>query len=316
MEDLSKQKPMSIRLGAIQCRRYCRHCTLTALMAILLVLNGCYGDQIERDSDEIDTGTSQVQFKKHHQRQTLNFNLTLHDSRLLRDETIKSDEAAAGAAVARVPPIGAAHVLMNKSDGRVERNGQTTASVVKTTATNNRFDPKRDQHHKVYQSRNGSPFTLDHHRIIHKFKNTSDARINRDRIPSYRPFERVPNSKPKITSKLFDRPSSSSFSYPTTYLSYNLVRDNVQKTERFMPTSYQHRSKPTTQIKQTSTNYIYKTYYRPIQRNNCNKCRIIPGAPIRHKSYSPTRARYHGTYTHTRLSTDEMIDVLTQKFII
>lgn len=316
MEDLSKQKPMCSRPDAMRCHR-CHHnrrcrrrrpqprCTLTALVLMLLVLNECYGDQIKRDLDDINSSvTRQVQFKKHYQRQAFNFNVTLHDNRLLRDETIKSDEAAAATAVVAVEAssIRTAHVVTNKSERRVERNGQTTAFAVKTTA-NHRFDAKRDPHRKAYQSRNinGNALATDRQRLEHEFKEASDVSSdgggNRDRNPFHRPLARVPNSKPKITSKLSDAPSYSNVR-TTTYLSYNLVRDNVQRTERFMPTSYQRSQQSNrTQIKQTSTNYVYKTYYRPMQqRNNCNKCRIIPGAPIRHKSYLPTRVQYHGMY--------------------
>lgn len=314
MEDLSKQKPMCIRSDAMRCHRrhhshrcrrrrphHHRRCTLTALMVILLVLNECYGDQIKRELDDINSSvTRQVQFKKHYQRQA--FNVTLHDNGLLRDETIKSYEAATATAVVAVEAssIRTAHALMNKSDRRVERNGQTTASVVKIKA-NHRFDPKRDPHRKDYQSRNinGNSLATDRQRLENEFKKSSDVSDgggNRDRNPFNPPLERLPNSEPKITSKHPDAPSYSNVR-TTTYLSYNLVRDNVQKTERFMPTSDQRSQQSNrTQIKQTSTNYIYKTYYRPMQRNNCNKCRIIPGAPIRHKSYFPTRVQYHGMY--------------------
>lgn len=296
MVDLSKQKSMCIRLNAIRChgnRRLCHAITLTALWLIILLFNGCYGDQIERDQDDIDTGTSQVKFKKHHQRQTLNFNLTLDDSSLLRDKTIKNQENATAASESIV----IAHVLMNKSDRSVKRIDQaTSASAVKTTANNNRFDPKRDQHRKVHQSRNiinenALAFNINRQDAYkHSMENTSE---NRNGHIFNKQIDRVSNSKPKISSKLFNAPS---VDRKTTYLSYNLVRDNVQKTQRFMPiTSYQ-RPQHTQQIKQTSKNYIYKSYLRPKQRNNCNKCRIIPGAPIRHKPYPSTRIRYHGMY--------------------
>lgn len=300
MEVLSKQKPMCIRLYAIRCHSngWCGCAiTLTALMMILFLFNGCYGDQIERDQGDIDTGISQVQFKAHHQRQVLN--LTLHDNPLLRDKTIKSETVEA-AGVTAASSIVTAHVLLNKSDRSVEWNGQTTTPTAVKTTTNNRFDPKRDQHRKVHQSHNiinnENALALELHEqsaaaYKHFVKNTSekhDGHIVFNKQP-----ERVPYSKPKISSKLLNAPSVDRRT--TTYLSYNLVRNNVQKTtQRFMPISYQ-RSQHTQQIKQTSKNYIYKSYVRPIQRNNCNKCRIVPGAPLRHKPYSPTtRIRYHG----------------------
>lgn len=305
MEDLSKQKPMCIRLCAIgcHCRQRCHLIILTALMAVLFIFDGCYGDQIESGQRDIDTGTSQVQFKKHHQRQAVNYNYSpaSHDNALLRDETIKSGNgrATATAAASHVT----AHVLMNKSDRSVERNGQATANVVKTTA-NYRFDSKRDQHRKVHQSRNinGNAFALalapDRH--LHKgftqqhqrqqHRNASDVRFDRGGHAARQPYDSVPSSKPKITFKLSNVPT-----YGRTYLSYNLVRDNVQKTERFMPSN--RRPIFTTQIKQTSRNPAHKSHYRPRQRNyNCSKCRIIPGTPIRHKINTPSRGRYHGMY--------------------
>lgn len=295
MENLSKQKPQSIWLCAMELnwcrrrrRRSCHFIIFTPLMVILLLLNGCYGDQIPRNVTNKDTGISQVQFKN--QRQALKLHLTSPNEPLLHDETIKSDNGLAseakGAAATTTTstPIVTAHILMNKSDRR------TTFSAVETTTPYNRFDLKRDQHRNVHQSRNinGNVLTLDIKRVTshrHTFKNTtnpSDYRGTFNRMP----HENVPNSKPKIISKLSD---ISPYDRTTTYLSYNLNRDNVQ---RFMPTSYQQPI-DATQIKQTNTNYIYKSYYQPIQRNNCNKCHIIPGAPIRHKTYFPTSVKYH-----------------------
>lgn len=302
MEELSKQKPMCIRLCAIEChcRQRCHLIILTALMAILLIFDGCYGDQIENNQSDIDTGTSQIQFKKYHQRQAFNnnYSLALHDNALLRDETIKNGNdakvAAKEEASIATASLVTAHLLMNKSDGSVERNGQTTANVVKTTA-NYRFNSKRDQHRKVHQS-NALVLASDHKKRIptqqkHEYRNASDVQFDRDRHAANQPYDIVPSSKPKITFKLSNVPANG-----RTYLSYNLVGDNVQKTERFMPSSNQ-RPIFTTQTKQTSRSSVRKGHNRPRQRNNCSKCRIIPGAPIRHKMYNtPTRVRYHGMY--------------------
>lgn len=306
MEDLSEQKSRRFWLCAMQC--HCRYIFMT-LMAILFVVNGCYGDQ--NDRFDINTGTSQVQFEN--QRQLLDYKLTLQNTSLLRDETIKSDDELIAAAsssssssqVPLQPPslkTQSAQVLMNKS----KRHGRTSSSssIVKTTTANNRFDRKRDQHRKVHQShnKNGNVLALDLKRITatqqkNEFKNiTSDRNRGHRGIFNSQTEERVPNSKPKIISKLFNAPSYDQHR-TTTYLSYNLVRNNVQKTnERFMPTSYERTFYPS-QIKQTNKNFVYKSYYPSIQRNNCNKCRIIPGTPIRHKPYFPTRTRYqYGTY--------------------
>lgn len=313
MEDLSKQKPMSVRLFAIQCHP-CQFIISTALMVILLLLSGCYGDQIERDHDDIDTGsTSQVQFKKHHQRQAFNFNLTLHDNRLLRDETIKSDDKAATAAARESSSSSVAHVLTSKSDRSVKSNDQTTtASAVKTT-TNYRFPTKRDQHRKVHQSRNNlNGNALHRNRFIQHERPSDDVAWNHGRQePFDQPLQRVPHSKPKIIPKL----STAASQRTKTYLSYNLVRDNVQKTkDRSMPTTGQQPIY-TAQIKQTNKNYVYKSFYRPIHRNNCNKCRIIPGVPRRHKPYFPTKVRYHGMYMRIDTSTHTN-DLERYKFII
>lgn len=325
MEALSKQKPMKFRLFAFRCCHSRSIICATALMVILLLLpNGCYGDQIERDHDDIDTtSTSQVQFKKHHQRQAAaNFNLTLQHNRLLaRDETIKNDDKAATVAAATSKPSSSslsssslaavAPILINKSDRSVKSNGQTTtaASAVKTT-TNYRFVLKRDLHRSVHQSRNLNGNAAHRNRFIQyqdEFKNTSDARHHRDRDEQpfdHQPLQRVSHSsKPKIISKLS---TATTDQRTKTYLSVNLVRDNVQKTrERFIPTAGEQQQQPqlqpiySTQIKQTNNNNdVYKSFYRPIHRKHCNKCRIIPGVPIRYKPYPrPTKVRYHGMYT-------------------
>lgn len=322
MEDLSKQKPMSIRLFAIQCHQR-QFIISTALMVILLLLNGCYGDQIERDQSDIDTSsTSQVQFKKHHQRQAFNFNLTLHDNRLLRDETIKSDDKAttAKASSSSSSPTAVAQLLINKSDGSVKSNDRTTteaaaASAVKTT-TNYRFKPKRDQHGRVHQSRNLNGNAPDRKQFIqyhHEFKDTSNAWHRERHEPFYQPLQSVPHSKPKIIPKLS---TASTYQRTNTYLSYNLVPDNVQKTrERFMPTTGQQPIY-STQIKQTNKNDISKSSYRPIQRNNCNKCRIIPGVPRRHRPYFPTKVRYHGMYLKLDISTHKKKDAKNNNKLI
>lgn len=313
MEVISKQKPMNSWFGAIQChQRYVSQPTiLTALlMAILFVVHGCDGDQIERDHSDIDTtSSSQVQFKSHPSHQvSFNFNVTLDDRPLLRDETIKSDDDRVSTPAASAP-IQAAHVSVNKSDRSIKRNSQTTTSALQTPPTTNyRFNAKRDQHRKVHQSRNiigNAPQLKPFTQYKYTFKNTSDEN-DRERYTFHHqqqhqhqqaaPHERVPGFKPKITSKLYD---PSSYGRTTTYLSYNLVRDQVQKTNQFQQqptTSYNQQPLYAAHFQQTSNSYVYKTYYRPPIRNNCSKCRIIPGAPQRHKPYLPNRVPYYGMY--------------------
>lgn len=364
MEVLSKQKPMKAttkktnrrhrRCNTIQpqqqnrqrgrCSRrrfhhYHRHyygvtaidCILTAFwLAILIPMHVCYGDQIERDPVDIDTmGLSQVQFKKHHSsRQVVNFGLTLHDSQLLRDETINGDDDGSDkisiAALVPQPPTSssssrskrAVHVSVNKSN----RNYKTTttsaiqsitAATITTPAaaasSTNRFNVKRDWHRKVHQSRNlignaSSPFnTKPFTQYKYAIDNTSYSVSNSDgKILPLQLRKTVPSSvKPKIQlpAKLFN-PSSSSSSYDhhrtPSYLSYNLVQNHVQKTHQFQqPTTASIASAAATH-QQTNKSFVYKPYNGPAIksiRNNCNQCRIIPGIPQRHK---PNRIRYYG----------------------
>lgn len=328
MEVKRKQKPLNSWFGAIQChpRYVSQPTTLTALMAILFIVHGCYGDQIERDHTDIDsTSSSQVQFKKHPSHQiSFNFNVTSHDKRLLRDETIKSDEdnvspltTATTAAAAAPTSIQTVHVLANKSNRSIKRNRQTTTKTAfqGATATNFQFNAKRDQHRKAHQSHNiigNAPQLKLFTQYKYPLKKDTSDENNRERSILHHqphqqqwPHESVPDFKPKITSKLYD---PSSYGRTTTYLSYNLVRDQVQNTNQFkkqqqqQPStiSYQH-PHYTTHFQQTSKSYVYKTYYRPpIHRNNCNQCRIIPGAPQRHKPYLPNRVPYYGMYLDER----------------
>lgn len=322
--------------GRYRCRRrgrcclhhYRRHydgvnCILTAFwLAILITMHVCYGDQIERDPDDMDAmGLSQVQFKKHHSsRQVVNYGLTLHDSQLLRDETINGDDDGGSGATLVPPPSSsqskrAVHHASAKKSNRNFKTTTTSAIESITTATPapfNRFNTKRDRHRKVLQSRNlignaSSPFiTKPLTQYKYAIDNTSYyARNSDDTILPLQLRKTVPSSsvKPKIQlpAKLFTNPSSSSspslpYDYRRTpsYLSYNLDRDHVQKTHQFQ-------SIPTTASvaaagahRQSSKSYVYKTYHRPVikpTRNNCNQCRIIPGIPRR---YKPHRILYYG----------------------
>lgn len=345
MEVIRKQKPMNSWLGAIQCHRHARTATLTALVVILFVVHGCYGDQNERDHHDIDTSSSQVQLKKQPSHQAHNFKVTLHDRPLLRDETINRDEDEVSAATAKTVSTSSfrsAHVLVNKSERSVKRNSQTRANALDTTkpttttpiptpTVNYRFNAKRDQHRQLHQSRHVigntpqlNPFT----QYKYAFENTSDVnnrasytfhqqqqQMQQQHTAHHHQYqyqeqqqqshERVPSSKPKITSKLYD---PSSYGRTTTYLSYNLVRDHVQKTKPFQssPAIIKQHSPPpslrpslyTTHFQQqTSTSFMYKPYYRSFKhRNNCNQCRIIPGALQRHKPYLPNRVPFYGMY--------------------
>lgn len=48
------------------------------------------------------------------------------------------------------------------------------------------------------------------------------------------------------------------------------------------------------QSKRINSNQIKHNNFKPVNRN-CNKCRIIPGPPVRHKSYYPSsRVTYRG----------------------
>lgn len=297
MGDLTRQQPMRIRLFRIH--SHGRLIILTAFMVIVFVSNGCDGDQTERDQRDIVSGTSQVQFEKH-QRKALNFNLTLDDNALLRDETIKSDDKAEAHPLPSSTII--AHDLMNKSKGRAERNGRETTSAVKIR-TNKPFDPKRDQHRNgLSLSRNINGNALDPSKQTENRQ--SDVSVRGRYFLTTRPLERVPDSKPKIASKQF---ASTSFDRSKTYLTYNLVGHNARNTNQFQATPYQPSYNNATRIKQTSKSFVYKSYYRPPQRNNCDKCRIVPGAPIRHKQYYPTRVLNHGTYLTIDTSTQQII---------
>lgn len=353
MEVIRKQKPMNSWLGAIQCHRHAsKTATLTALIVILVVVHGCYGHQIERDHNDIDTSSSQVQLKKQPSHQAHNFKVTLHDRPLLRDATINSDEDEVSTATATTSSSKAvstssfqsAHVLVNKSDRSIKRNSQTRANALDTTkptttpTPNYRFNAKRDQHRQLHQSRNiigNTPQLKPFTQYKYAFENTSDVnnrasytfhqhqqqmqqqytahhhQYQYQQQHQQQSHERVPSSQPKITSKLYD---PSSYGRTTTYLSYNLVRDHVQKTEPFRSSTaiikQQQQPPPpppppslrpslhTSHFQQeTSTSYLYKPYYRPFRhRNHCNQCRIIPGALQRHKPYLPNRVPFYGMY--------------------
>lgn len=308
-------------------------CILTAFwLAILIAMHVCYGDQIERDPNDIDTmGLSQVQFEKHHSsRQVVNIGLTLHDSQLQRDETINggdevliATQSAVAATLVSQPPSSsrskrAAHVLANRSNRNFKT--KTTSAIQSITVattppspTNpNRFNVKRDRHRKVHQSRNliGNassplkPFTQYKYAIdntSYYVSNSGDGKF----LPIQLHKNTVPSSvKPKIQlpAKHFNPSSSSSpslYDYHRTpsHLSYNLVRDHVQKTHQFQQTTTATTTSASTDHQQSNKSYVYKTYYRPVMkpnRNNCNQCRIIPGVPQRHKPYFPNRVRYVG----------------------
>lgn len=324
------QWPRQQRGRRCQCRlhHYHRHyygvdCILTAFwLATLIAVHVCYGDQIERDPDDMDTmGLSQVQFEKHHSsRQVVNYGLTLHDSSSWRDETINGGSGGKISIAALVPPPSASQsnraVHQTTSAKKLNRNFKTTttSAIESITAPSasapfNRFNTKRDRHRKVHQSRhlignasmpfNTNPFTP------HKYAIDNTSYYARNSDGTFLPLQlrkTVPSSsvKPKIQlfpTKLFNNPStlssssSSPYGYhraPSSYLSYNLNRDHVQKTHQFQPISTieAHR--------QSSKSHVYSTHLRPVikpNRNNCNQCRIIPGTPQR---YKPKRIRYYG----------------------
>lgn len=306
---------------------------LTAFcLAMLIAMHVCYGDQIQRDPDDIDTmSLSQVQFKKHHSsRQVANIGLTLHDSQLLRDETINGGDdddeisiAAQQSVIALVPPSSssaqskrAVHVSVNKSNGNFKSNTQTMTT---TTASTHRINVKRDRHRKVLQSRNliGNASSLVPLKKFTQYKyaidNTSyyasdnDGKILSSPSPPSPPpllqlHKIVPSAKPKIQlpAKLFNPSSSPRTLYdyhrtPPSYSSYNLGRDRVQKTQTSAAATTS--SSATAYHQQSNKNSVYETYYRPVlhrNRNRCNQCQIIPGTPQRFKPYAPNRAKYNG----------------------
>lgn len=326
MEVLSKQKPMCNRDVAIQCQHPRFSYMLTALMTIFITVHGCYGDQIKRDPNDIDTSLNQVQFKAYHRsRETFNIGVTVHDRPLLRDETIKNDHrrdeissSSSSAASARSTSR-RAHILVNKSNRSIKSNNQKTTSAVQFTATtstpstNYQYDAKRDPHRNIHQSQHiirnaGHLKTFTQYKYA--FDNSSDV-INREHFtPRQRQHQqqqkqqhhhaKVSNIKPKISAKLFY--PSTSYDRKTTYLSYNLDRDQVQNTINRLQSTTANQSPElpsnTVPFQQSSKGYVYRTVYRPIQRNNCNRCRIIPGVPQRHKPFLPNRVRYYGRYSH------------------
>lgn len=331
-----------------RCRRRCRlhhyqrhyygvDCLLTAFwLAILIAVHVCYGDQIESDPDDMDTmGLSQVQFKKHHSsRQVVNYGLTLHDSQLLRDETINGDGGGGdGISIATLVPQpsssqskrAAHHALSAKKSNRNFKTTTTSAIESITAAATatpipstplNRFNMKRDWHRQAHQSRNlignaSSPsITKPFTQYKYAIDNTSYYARNSDgTISPLQLRKTVPSSsvKPKIQlpAKLFNNPSSSASSASSSLhdyhrtpsnLSYNLVRDQAQKTQQFQLIPTTAAASAVEAHRQSSKSHVYKAYHRPPSvikpnRNNCNQCRIIPGIPRRHK---PNRIRYYG----------------------
>lgn len=311
-----------------RCRlhHYHRHyygvdCILTAFwLAILIAVHVCNADQIERDPDDMDAmGLSQVQFKKHHSsRQVVNDGLTLHDSPLLRDETINDDDKISLAPQPSQSKRAVHHHVSAKKSNRNFRTTTTSAieSIAAATATPsapfNRFNTKRDRHRKVHQSRDlignaSSPFiTKPFTQYKYAIDNTSYSARNSDGtiLPPLQLQKTVPSSsvKPKIQlpAKLFNNPSPSSLSLPydyrrtPSYLSYNLDRDHEQKAHQFQPIPTKASAGAAGAHRQSSKSYVYKTYHRPVikpTRNNCNQCRIIPGIPRR---YKPNRILYYG----------------------
>lgn len=109
----------------------------------------------------------------------------------------------------------------------------------------------------------------------------------------------IPNSKPKKTNvNLFamqsnDKNASASWHIQNSnkyWLSNNKYNNNIG----YLSNIKQHK---------TNSNSNQRKYnVKPIQRN-CNRCRIIPGSPVRHKTYYPSsRVIYRGMFPFCLLS--------------